>query len=140
MEIKGTVTTVQGRTFIQEPKTENSKRKIDILPPVRKALKEQFYFKKGAFFFIDSLEKADTTYKKFSQLWHKVLLELGFAKRVLYATRHSFATLMIDKGESILWISKMLGHKNAAITLNFYAKNERTDKEKHAQFLTQREF
>ena len=34
--------------------------------------------------------------------------------------RHSFATLLINSGESIETISKLLGHANASMTYNIY--------------------
>lgn len=58
----------------------------------------------------------DVIAKKF-----KKLLESN-DKRYLYQLRHSFATKMISEGEDILWVSRMMGHKNADITLKTYAK------------------
>ena len=60
--------------------------------------------------------KISTTY------WKKVLKELEIPYRNLYQMRHTFASLMISSGEDILWVSSMLGHKNANITLQVYAK------------------
>lgn len=49
--------------------------------------------------------------------------------------RHTFASMMISSGEDILWVSKMLGHKNSNITLSTYAKYIKNDKKKRGSFL-----
>ena len=40
----------------------------------------------------------------------------------MYQMRHTFASLMISQSENILWVSKMLGHKNKSMTLDVYAQ------------------
>ena len=43
----------------------------------------------------------------------------------MYTLRHTFASHMISnmhKGIDILWVSRMLGHKDIWITLQVYAK------------------
>lgn len=52
----------------------------------------------------------------------KILRKSGVEDRVLYNLRHTFASQMISKGADILWISKMLGHKDTSITLKIYAR------------------
>jgi integrase len=40
----------------------------------------------------------------------------------LYNIRHTFASQLISKGADIVWVSKMLGHKDVSITLKIYTK------------------
>lgn len=47
---------------------------------------------------------------------------LGIQNRVMYNTRHSFASIMLSQGEEPLWVAAMLGHKNLNITYSHYAK------------------
>lgn len=47
----------------------------------------------------------------------------------MYNLRHTFASQMISKGADILWVSKMLGHKDPSITLKIYAKFVKEDDE-----------
>lgn len=43
-------------------------------------------------------------------------------RRNLYQMRHTFASQMLSNNEDILWVSKMLGHKDSSITLQKYAR------------------
>lgn len=49
--------------------------------------------------------------------------------------RHTFATIMIENGEDILWISNMLGHKDSTTTLTRYARYMKREGKKRATFL-----
>ncbi|MCX6051056.1 MAG: tyrosine-type recombinase/integrase [Campylobacterales bacterium] len=49
--------------------------------------------------------------------------------------RHTFATMMIENGEDILWVSNMLGHKDSSMTLQMYAKYRKRENVKRASFL-----
>lgn len=40
----------------------------------------------------------------------------------MYQTRHTFATLAIQSGEQIGWVSKQLGHTNDEMVIRHYAK------------------
>ena len=54
--------------------------------------------------------------------FYALLDSLGLKRRVLYNTRHSFASIMLSQGEEPLWVAAMLGHKNLNITYSHYAK------------------
>ena len=61
----------------------------------------------------------DILNKRFKQL----LKEIGIKERNIYNLRHTFASYMISNiqnGVDILWVSKMLGHKDVSIFLKFY--------------------
>ena len=40
----------------------------------------------------------------------------------MYNIRHTFASQLMSKGADIVWVSKMLGHKDVSITLKIYTK------------------
>ena len=114
-------------------------RKIDILPPVIKALRNQFEstgLKRG-FIFIAQNGSRYSKYDTFRKYhWKNLLIRAGYDHRVLYQTRHTFASIMLQKGEELAWISKvMLGHSELATTLKFYAKYIPDDTKKRATFL-----
>lgn len=48
--------------------------------------------------------------------------KLGIRYRAPKQTRHSFATMNLMAGALPMWVSRQLGHKNVAITLNVYSK------------------
>lgn len=50
------------------------------------------------------------------------LKALGIRHRPAYNTRHTYATMALMAGATPAWVSKQLGHKNVAITLEVYAK------------------
>ena len=49
--------------------------------------------------------------------------------------RHTFATIMIENGEDVLWVSNMLGHADPTMTLNMYAKYRKRVEKQRATFL-----
>lgn len=53
--------------------------------------------------------------------FHKLLTRAGLERRRLHDVRHSFATLMLERGEEMVVIADMLGHSDIAITRRFYA-------------------
>ncbi len=48
--------------------------------------------------------------------------KIGFKARILYNLRHTFASQLISKGADIVYVSKMLGHKDVSNTLKVYTK------------------
>ncbi len=123
---------------IDTPKTTSSIRVIDMLPLVEDALKNQKQetFLKGSFIFLNYLGNHfydNASIRK--GYWKNILKLTGLDHRDMYQTRHTFASIMISKGEDILWVSQMLGHSNPNITLSIYAKYIKTEKVSRASFL-----
>jgi len=114
-------------------------RKIDILPPVMEALKNQFERTglKREFIFIAQNGNRYSNYVTFRKYhWKNLLLRAGYDYRIFYQTRHTFASIMLQKGEELAWVSKvMLGHSEIATTLKFYAKYIPDNTKRHAKFL-----
>jgi len=53
----------------------------------------------------------------------KPLLErIGVKYRTLYSLRHTYATLSIQGGQSVSYVSKQLGHSDTRTTLEYYTK------------------
>lgn len=121
-----------------EPKTDSSIRTIDMLPIVEEAfnnLKFKSYMK-NSFIFLNSDNQVfyDSSYIR-EGAWKRALKISKLDYRPLYQTRHTFASLMISKGEDILWVSQTLGHSNVQTTLTKYAKFIKSDETKRASFL-----
>jgi len=114
------------------PKTKSSKRVVEMMPNVKEYFLKQYELTGGNVFdmvFLSAFHKPfyshDTIAKQF-----KELLDEG-DKRYLYQLRHTFASLMISNGEEITWVSQMMGHKSADITLKVYAKAYKILKDKN---------
>lgn len=110
-------------------KNKSSNRIIDLLPIVKKEFEKLVYRNKGGFLFKKSRY---VLRKEFKDLQNS--LNMPFRK--LYNTRHSFASLMISRGEESMWISKvMLGHSTLSTTFKYYAKYIPKDVSNRALFL-----
>jgi hypothetical protein len=51
-------------------------------------------------------------------------------EHTMHSLRHTFATLSLEAGRSVKWVSQQLGHRDASLTLNTYAHalpDEETD-------------
>lgn len=123
---------------IGNTKNENSLRTIEMLPLVEKALIEQKFntFMKNDFIFLN--ENGKHYYDAASirnNSWRRILRVSKLDYRTLYQTRHTFASIMISKGEDMLWVSNILGHGNLNITLSKYARFCKTDATVRASFL-----
>ena len=111
------------------PKTKSSIRDVDIINVLLPYLNSHLKYKTDSeYLFNTKFKKPFHSANKLSIVyWKKALKELCIEYRNLYQMRHTFASLMISNGEDILWVSNMLGHKNANITLSFYAKYIKND-------------
>lgn len=108
--------TLSQEGIIDSPKTLSSNRVIDMLDIVYKHLKTLKY---------QSLKQRvitlprHTLRKQFDDLQKQLKLQ----RRRLYDTRHSFASIMLSKGEEPMWVGcKMMGHKDLTETYKTYAK------------------
>lgn len=95
------------------PKTRSSKRVIDMLAPVKNELLNQ---KNDEFIFKSSRAVIKKHFKE-------LCTALKLPKHRLYDTRHTFASIMLSRGEEPMWVGvKMLGHKDLNMTFKVYAK------------------
>lgn len=107
------------RNAISTTKTGKA-RYIDLLENAKLALQSQIALratlkrKHNRLFTLDEKELAIR--------WKQALAMCGLEARVLYQTRHSFATMMLVNGEEPLWISAMLGHSSLHTTFTHYVK------------------
>lgn len=118
------------------PKTASSIRDVDMLPPVAEALKAQkaqqaaqrmkagegaaepgkdyvFTGRNGGLLNVNQLR---------DRVWYPTLAKAGLRRRIMYQTRHSFASNALSAGEAPSWVSAMLGHKSPEILFAVYSR------------------
>ncbi len=120
------------------PKTESSIRTIDILDTLLPYIQNQYEITGGQNSYV-FLNNDNTHFYDIKRIrdthWRRVLKKCELDYRPIYHTRHSFATMMLENNEDILWVSSMLGHTNATMTLTNYAKYINRKSKKRAEFL-----
>ncbi|MEA3511974.1 MAG: tyrosine-type recombinase/integrase [Campylobacterota bacterium] len=123
---------------ISTPKTTSSIRSIDMLDSLVPFLENQYSLtgKKNSYVFLNQNDEHIYDIKRVRDThWKKVLNLSSLEYRPIYHTRHTFATVMIENNEDILWVSNMLGHVNSTMTLSKYARYIKRADKTRASFL-----
>ena len=126
---------------VSTPKTANSVRYIDIIDSLLPYLRDQFNLTahKKSYVFLNDMGEHFYDIKRIRNThWTKVLKACELKYRPIYHTRHTFATMMLENGEDILWVSNMLGHTDSTMTLSRYARYIKRDDKQRAIFLENR--
>lgn len=116
----------QHATEAEAPKTQAGDRMIDLLAPALAALSRQkvFTYLAGGPVFTNPRTgerwTGDAPIRK--TLWVYALKRAGVRYRYPYQCRHTFATMMLDAGENIRWISAQLGHADWTFTARTYTR------------------
>ncbi len=103
-----------------EPKTASSFRKIPLPDHITKALIEQ-YKRSRSKFIVANKKYERMSVRSYQYIFEKLTERLEVRKLNFHAIRHTFATRALETGMDIKTLSEIMGHKNAAITLNRYA-------------------
>lgn len=110
----------------EEPKTEAGDRRVKLLPAALEALTRQkaFTFLANAEVFhnprTDGPWTGDQPIRK--TLWVHALKKAGVRYRNPYQTRHTFASMMLMAGESVMWVSAQMGHTDWTFTARTYSR------------------
>ena len=101
--------------------TKNHKyRAVEIPEPLRVFLEKHFLgHKRDEFIFIGRYGRR-LQEQSMVKRYKKILKEADLEEATLYSTRHTFASLMLQAGEDMQWISKQLGHSDISITNKHY--------------------
>ncbi len=128
-------TTVRGK--VGDVKTPSSVRYVDIIPVLENEL-HNLYKETGRkeYLLLSHFKKPFYSHDIISKRFIKLLTDINIKERTLYNLRHTFASTMITQGENILWVSRMLGHKDVSITLKVYARFIKEDEEERLNNLS----
>jgi integrase len=125
---------------VSTPKTLSSVRDIDMIDSLLPYLTDQYKItgKSKSYVFLNSSGEHFYDIKRIRDThWKKTLKKCDLKYRPIYHTRHTFATVMLENGEDILWVSNMLGHTDSTMTLSRYARYIKRDDKKRATFLNE---
>ncbi len=118
-----------------EPKSESSKRAINMAPILIDTLKKHREAQREAHKVIelgDYLESPDLVFPNgggnpqspqnlLNRQFYPTLKKAGLRRIPFHSLRHTFASLLIHQGESIKYIQHQLGHASVQITLDRYS-------------------
>ena len=113
-------TTVNGK--VGDVKTQSSVRYVDLIPILEDELKKLKEINKSDYLLLSSFNKPFYSHDVIAKRFRLHLIDINIKERKLYNLRHTFASIMITQGQNILWVSRMLGHKDISITLKTYAR------------------
>lgn len=126
-----------GRGIEGTPKTVSSYRTIPIFKSLYPYLQNQYKLtgNKKSYVFLNDEDRNFFDSKNIrAGLWKRNLKEADIEYRTIYHTRHTFCSINLQNGEDIIWISRILGHKNPRVTLEKYSKFIPSSKEKETVF------
>jgi integrase len=120
------------RLAFHEPKTAHSRRTIPLPEGCLVALKHskgrqaeerlllgEVYHDEGLVFCLADGKPIDP--RNFARSFGRILRRAGLPQMRVHDMRHTFATLMLELGESPKTVQTMLGHSRVAVTLDIYS-------------------
>jgi integrase len=117
------------RGAITSPKS-HQRRRVDMTPQLATALigwrrlQRKRWLKKGKpvpVWMFPSLEGTALEERNVRHVFTRLLERAELAHRRIHDLRHSYATLLLQAGAPITYVSQQLGHRDASITLRVYA-------------------
>jgi integrase len=105
-------------------KTEESRRRIEIRPSIRKILEDQWEVTKSynsPYVFLNMKGRA-VLQGKAREVWARALKRSGLRYRRMSETRHTFAFWALGAGESPEWVARTLGHVNTFMVYKTYGR------------------
>lgn len=61
-----------------------------------------------------------TSQNTIRNIWGRLLSKCGIEHRKMHTTRHTFASLLISRGESLAYVKELMGHSSIQITVDIY--------------------
>jgi integrase len=114
-----------------EPKTQASRRSVDLSPELVAALSRQEASQRAKSFkagkdmpswVFASPEGNAPDYSAFRRAFSRMQRRAGLRERRPHDLRHSYASLSLAAGKPLTYVSAQLGHRSPQITLQIYAR------------------
>ncbi len=105
---------------VDTPKTTSSHRRI----PLPEHITSRLYLlreKDNGRYIVQNKKGERMSIRSYQYIFEKITEKAGVRKLNFHVIRHTFATRALERGMDIKTLSEIMGHKNAAITLNRYA-------------------
>jgi integrase len=116
------------------PKTERSRRSVDLAPELVDSLREHkrrqlaFYLENGLFdrqdLLFTTLDKngvTGLTHNAVANIWKRVRVTAGVPRARIHDLRHFAATQMVSAGVSLVDVAAILGHSRPSTTSDIYS-------------------
>lgn len=117
--------TLTGPPKLVAPKTKRSVRRVPIPNVLASGLSQhmdEFPTDNQGFLFRNASNGEPIRRNRFGDVWRKAVETAGLPKGTrFHDLRHTYASLLIEAGESVTVVSKRLGHSSAVETLGTYA-------------------
>lgn len=116
--------TVSRRYGFGLPKTRGSERDVEMIAPVRSALREQRERSqlKGNLVFPSEAGTAIDLANFRARNWPRILTRAKVRPRTIYQCRHTFARLAIEHGDTPQHVAAQLGHTSVEMVFRVYSK------------------
>lgn len=109
----------------EETKTHSGRRAIDLRNGALQALRAQRNFTAlddGLVFHNPKFGAGWEDARVLARRWCTILKKAGVRRRVLYQTRHTFASTLLSSGVNALYVAKQMGHKDTVMVSKTYGK------------------
>lgn len=109
---------------MKAPKTDAGNRDVMLLPSARAAIEAQRSFTQlaGGRVFRFQGEPIQTDKQIREWLWRPLLAKAGVRYRNPYQCRHTYASMLLSRGENPLWVATQMGHKTTEMIERHYGK------------------
>jgi integrase len=99
-------------------------REVTLKPVMPYSTRKRTHVNVGEIIFHDSNTgdpwKRDQAIRKF--VWTPALKRPGLKYRNPYKTRHTFASILLSRGENQLWVAQQMGHKDWGMIRKTYGR------------------
>lgn len=120
------VTSAYVRGQLKTTKTKSGKREVTLQPQAKEALLNQQTFTRTqnqtVFHDPDTSQpwRDDQPIRK--KVWIPALKRANIKYRNPYQTRHTFASMLLSRGEKPLWVAQQMGHKDWGMIIKVYGR------------------